>query len=329
MKLNHSKYFGNNLNSGASYNDYRKIDTSKAKKKFLSKIKVSRNKVSVDKEQWGQHFLLVNYQEGKAVLQKIIEAAQLSSADTILEIGAGNGTLTKELVKVAGKVIALEIDENFRPELEGVKNESDGKIDLFFINALYFLNEYAIEHKIKFNKIVANIPYQIGEPLLKYLCRIRGRDVEKAVLMVPAGFAEKMSVHPVFSAFLEFKVIEKVPRELFSPMPRVDSVVLHLERKNLVRKDSERNNKLEAVEFLVQELYKQRDKTLKNGLREALIEWSILERKLEKEIKPLTKKEALAFISKLELDDKLLDKRISQISVEEWKLLLEKINKVI
>src|SRR3989338_1436719 len=325
MTLNDSKHFGNNMNSGASYKDYKKIDTSKAKKKFLSKIKVSRNKVSVDKEQWGQHFLLVNYPEGRAVLKKIIEAAKLSSADTVLEIGAGNGSLTRELVKVAGKVIALQIDENFKPELEGVKTESTGKMDLFFINALDFLNEYSVEHQIKFNKIVANIPYQIGEPLLKYLCRVRGRNVEKAVLMVPAGFAQKMSVHPVFSAFLDFKIVEKVTRELFSPAPRVDSVVLHLEKKNLVRKDSERKNKLEAVEFLVQELYKQRDKTLKNGLREALIEFSILNRKKEKEIKPLTKKEALVLISKLGLDEGILDKRISQLSVEEWKKLLEKV----
>ena len=79
------------------------------------------------------------------------------------------------------------------------------------------------------------------------------------------------------------------------------------------------------MEFLVQELYKQRDKTLKNGLREALIEFYILNRKKEKEIKPLTKKEALVLISKLGLDEGILDKRISQLSVEEWKKLLEKV----
>src|SRR3972149_287336 len=130
----------------------------------------------------------------EAVIRRIIELAELSNKDVVLEIGVGVGNLTRELAKQAGRVIAFEIDRKFRKKKE-------------------------------FNKVVSNIPYSIGEWLLHNLCFV---DYDKVILLVPQRFADSTKVNPVFSSF--FRVEEKfvITKDRFYPSPRTNSVVVEL-----------------------------------------------------------------------------------------------------
>src|SRR3989344_9052825 len=104
-----------------------------------------------------QHFL-----EDKHMLSKIIISSRLKKNETVLEIGPGNGVLTKKILEKAGNVIAVEIDEKFKKDL----SKLDG-LELHFGNILQIIDS------LKFDKVVANIPYSISEPLFKKLFKIK------------------------------------------------------------------------------------------------------------------------------------------------------------
>ncbi len=110
----------------------------------------------------GQNFLI-----DKNILQKIIESAEIKPTDTVLEVGPGIGTLTKELAQKAGKVIAVEKDgamiEILKETLKDYKNVEIINGDILKLeNSEFFKNL-----KIKNYKIVSNIPYYLTSPLIR------------------------------------------------------------------------------------------------------------------------------------------------------------------
>ena len=123
-----------------------------------------------------------NFMIDEDILDRIVSMSDLSKKDTVLEIGAGTGLLTKKLARKAGKVIAIEIDETLKTHLK--KNLSGAKnVQLVFGNALTKIKHH------RFNKIVSNIPYSISEPLIQNLIY---RDFDIAVLTVPKVFASRL-----------------------------------------------------------------------------------------------------------------------------------------
>ena len=136
------------------------------------------------------------------VIKTVINEAKLTKSDVVLEIGAGTGILTKELVKHVQKVIAVEADSALEPILRPLS----GQVELIFDNALNVLKT-----RQDFTKIVANIPYQISEPLLKYLCL--AKHVQWSVLTVSRSFALKAQQHPVLSAFLDIELVLDIPQD--------------------------------------------------------------------------------------------------------------------
>jgi len=243
---------------------------------------------------YDQHFMV-----DPEVIQFIIKEAGLNKKDIVLEIGPGEGYLTEELVKKAGKVIAIEIDEKFIELLEKIPH-----LKLVFGNALEIL-----PLRNDFNKIVANIPYQICEPLMHYLCS--AKKVELSVLTMPMRFARKVQEHPVFSAFLKVEILKEVPKESFSPQPRVYSAVVRI----VLNKDE--SDEL----FIIRKLYWQRTKKLKNGLRDALIDLA------ESQSKKLSKKEALGLIEKMGFEDQILEMLIARLPLETYGKIESKIRK--
>src|SRR3989344_3730934 len=239
-----------------------------------------------------QHFL-----QDTSILEVIIPAAELHKSDTVLEIGPGYGILTKELVKKAAKVIAIEIDEQFADALSKYK-----KVELLIGNALDILPQ-----RDDFTKIVAAIPYQICEPLMQYLCL--AKQVELSVLIVPMKFALRVQQHPLFSAFLTLEVIQEVPKEAFSPAPKVVSAVVKITPNKEDRDDL----------FIIRKLYWQRTKKLKNGLRDTLIDF------YERKGKKLSKKGALDLILKMDLDDVLLELLIAKLPLERYGEIVGKV----
>ncbi|MBI2662678.1 hypothetical protein HYX11_04430 [Candidatus Woesearchaeota archaeon] len=244
-----------------------------------------------------QHFLV-----DKEVVKELVKALDINQNDIILEIGAGEGFITKELVKKKGKVIAVEIDEMFEGILQKIKGDKEMVIGDV---------KQVLEMRSDFNKITGNIPFQISEPLLRYLCL--SRKIERAVLIVPAHFVARMSNHPIFSAFLEFEVIQELEKEAFEPMPKVKTVIVKIVKSKKENKEV----------FIKRKLYWQRDKKLKNGLRDLLID--IYRNESGKE---LTKKKARGIIEKWDMEEDILERLISVMPLEYYEKIVKLIEKV-
>jgi len=202
----------------------------------------------------GQHFL-VDY----PLLDRLVEYGQISKKDIVLEVGAGTGELTWRLAEKAGKVLAIEIDEKLIEETSRKLNKNS---NVELING----DIIKIKHKIRgFNKVVSNPPYQISTKLMHWLII---NLPERIVLTLQKDFAYKVTSPPgskkyVYTSFLanlfyKCKIVEEVPRNLFKPMPKVDSAVILMERinNNIMPREEELN--------LIKILFTQKRRKLRN-----------------------------------------------------------------
>ena len=188
------------------------------------------------KQSLGQNFL---YDED--LLAELTEAAGVTKDEDVLEIGPGCGSLTKHLCDRAGRVLAVELDERLIPLLsaflEDKKNLTVVQGDVMSLN----LAEVTADLKKPF-AVVANIPYYITTPLIRLLLT-GGLPVSRLALMVQQEVADKILASPgeegwgplsILCQFLcEPRLAVKVPAEMFTPPPKVDSafVVLPLREK--------------------------------------------------------------------------------------------------
>ena len=191
------------------------------------------------KQSLGQNFL---YDEG--LLAELTAAAGVTKDEDVLEIGPGCGSLTKHLCDAANRVLAVELDERLIPLLHAFLDEKKNLTvvqgDVMALN----LQEVTTELKKPF-AVVANIPYYITTPLIKLLL---GGDlpVSRLALMVQQEVADKILAQPgedawgplsILCQFLcEPRLAVKVPAEMFTPPPKVDSafVVLPVREKPAV-----------------------------------------------------------------------------------------------
>lgn len=229
-----------------------------------------------------QHFLT-----DKAIINTMIKFAKVKKSDVVLEIGPGTGNITSEIAKSAKKVIAVEIDQDFKPSLEAMPEN----VQVIFEDILDYLKRSG-----EFNKIISNLPFNLCEPLFRYL--ISAENVELSILITPVSFAEKASINPVFSSFLKIEEIGKISKKSFSPVPRTDSEIIKVTRT--------KSNKKKVDVLIKKALYKQKDKKIKNGLVWLMTSREVFERKL-------TKKEAKEEIKKMEIPERLLDKKIANL----------------
>lgn len=177
------------------------------------------------KKHLGQNFLI-----NPRIAERSILAAEIKKNDIVLEIGPGMGGLTQELAKNCKKVIAIEIDESILAPLR--KNLQDHKnIEIIHENALQY------QPGIENYKIVANIPYYITSPLLRhYLIEIPNKPIS-LTLLVQKEVAEKMcQKEPDFNVLAlqvqlygKPRIIADVAPENFSPQPKVQSAIIHIE----------------------------------------------------------------------------------------------------
>lgn len=176
-----------------------------------------------NKKSLGQHWL-----KDRATLDEIASLAS-SEAETCVEIGPGLGTLTSSLLRVFPKVIAIEFDEKLASNLPKsfpgknlqVINEDFLKFDLNSINTSYV--------------VTGNIPYYITSPIILKLLETK-KHPEKIVLLIQKEVAERICAkagdHSVLSLTVqnlsEVGLGPVVPRDLFTPPPKVDSQVIIL-----------------------------------------------------------------------------------------------------
>jgi len=209
------------------------------------------------KKRLGQNFVIDHI-----LLQRMISYASVSEEDTVLEVGAGLGFLTKLLSPTCKRVIAVEIDPRLtkilRSELHGF-----GNVDIIEGDALSLSVP-------QFNKVVSTPPYSISSPLLFWLLE---RNFDCAVLTFQKEFAERLTA-PVGSRDYgrltvgtyyraEAELLDHVPRSMFYPPPDVDSMVVRLkprEKPPFCLEDEETFFKL------VQTLFTQRNKKVRNAI---------------------------------------------------------------
>jgi len=174
----------------------------------------------------GQNFLT-----DQNILVKIIKAADLNQNDTILEIGPGLGTLTKELVQRAKKVIAVEKDKKLADLLkETLKDSSNLEIITADIRD--------IADKISLNsfKIVANLPYYITSPVIRLFLESKNPPQEM-VLMVQKEVGMRICASPpkmnLLAVSVQFyaqpRIVLHIPKESFWPQPKIDSSLIKIQ----------------------------------------------------------------------------------------------------
>jgi len=174
------------------------------------------------KKRLGQHFLF-----NTNILQRIVSAADVCPDDTIVEIGPGLGTLTRQLAARASRVIAIEIDRELVRQVEKTFS-STPNVEILHDDALKF----DFGRVGSAFKVVSNIPYSITTPLVFRLLEFKPM-VLSMTLLVQKEVAERMAARPggkdygVLSIAIQTrtcpKIVFNVPKSAFRPVPKVDS----------------------------------------------------------------------------------------------------------
>lgn len=198
----------------------------------LTSIHVLRHLLSTHhmrpNKSFGQNFLV-----NRAVLQQIVEAADLAPGDQVLEVGAGTGVLTRELARRVRRVVAVELEEDMLALL--AKTTSDfSNIELVARNLLYLNPEEAFGHERY--KLVANLPYYITAPTFRHFLE-SANPPGLLVVMVQYEVAQRIVAEPgdlsLLGVSVQFyglpRIIARVPAHAFYPAPRVDSAILRVD----------------------------------------------------------------------------------------------------
>lgn len=274
---------------------------------LLNHYKLQANK------SFGQNFLIDD-----DVIDGIIESANISKKDLVIEIGPGLGTLTSKLLENANKVIAIEIDNKMVEVISDrfrmynnlqIINEDILKIDL---NAI-IENEKQEDGKVK---IVANLPYYISTPIIMKLLEER-LNIDEIVVMVQKEVADRLTAKPgtklsgaityAVDYYAEAEPVLNVGRDCFIPAPKVDSEVIKLKLRKQPK--VEVNNEKELFK-LIKLNFTQRRKTLIN----VLVNSGMVK----------SKEVAMKIFDELEFDYGV---RGETLNLEQYKLLIDCINK--
>jgi len=173
----------------------------------------------------GQNFLV-----NDNIRDNIIEAAGLSAGDTVIEVGPGLGILTEKLASHAGRVIAVELDDSLA---ERLTNRLVRFTNIHIINADILSLDITALIKDGTYKVVANIPYYITSPILRFFMQAELRP-SLMVIMMQEEVARDVTAKPGAMGFLAVsmrlfsipRLICRVPADCFYPAPRVDSAVV-------------------------------------------------------------------------------------------------------
>jgi|GEM_PF-5829291 len=238
---------------------------------------------------FGQHLII----EGE-VARLLVRKARINKGESVLEIGAGEGTITGRLCEKAKVVTAFEIDERFRGALEKDKPEN---LELVFGDALKILKRT----EKRFDKLVSNPPFDSVSSIFSLAI---GLGVSGGAIIVPLTFAKKTIEEGVFfKAFYSEIETEEIPASAFSPPPDTRTVILSF-RKSEAPSEKEK---------IARELFFQKDKALKNSLREALVR-----------VKGISKREAKEKVSALGIESALLEEITGRIPEKQVSGAIEK-----
>jgi 16S rRNA (adenine1518-N6/adenine1519-N6)-dimethyltransferase len=220
----------------------------------------------VAKKQLGQNFLT-----DANILRKIVAAAEVSSSDLALEIGAGVGALTTALSEQAGRVLAVETDHSLAPLLEEVLAGRDN-VKIVFGDILKMNPRDLLAGNCLQPKVVANLPYYITTPIIFHLLK-SGIDWKLLVFLVQKEVAQRIvsppgnKVYGALSVMIQHhcqtEILGVVPPTVFVPRPKVNSAIVRLiPKKTDFFPETER-----FFSLLVRTVFSFRRKNLYNSLR--------------------------------------------------------------
>ncbi|SFG59926.1 16S rRNA (adenine1518-N6/adenine1519-N6)-dimethyltransferase [Lachnospiraceae bacterium C7] len=220
-------------------------------------------------KKFGQNFLI-----NTGVLEDIIEAADITKDDFVVEIGPGIGTMTQYLCENAREVLAVEIDTHLIPILKDTLQEYDNveviNEDILKVDINAIANE---KNGGKPIKVVANLPYYITTPIIMGLFESHV-PIESITIMVQKEVADRMQTGPgskdygALSLAVQYyskpEIVLTVPPSCFMPQPKVGSAVIKLTKHETVPVQVDDEKMLFKV---IRASFNQRRKTLANGLK--------------------------------------------------------------
>jgi 16S rRNA (adenine1518-N6/adenine1519-N6)-dimethyltransferase len=245
----------------------------------------------------GQNFL-----RDRSYLARIAEAADIGPEDVVLELGAGTGVLTAELVRLSRRVLAVELDDHLVEVLRR-EFESRDNLTVWHGNALDFDPCAHFEGRYK---LVGNIPYYITGPIIRHYLEAACQP-SVLVLMVQREVADRIVAEPGDLSLLgvsvqfygEARIVARVPRRAFHPAPKVDSAIIRI----IPHADQPEPGQRDAFFALARAGFGTRRKTLANALGIGL-GWP--------------KESAQLLLSEAEIDSR---RRAEDLSVAEWRHL--------
>lgn len=214
----------------------------------------------------GQNFLIDD-----SVLNDIVNGADVNGEDFIIEIGPGVGTLTAQLLNKAKKVTSIELDNDLIPILQQELGDHPN-FSLIHKDALKVdFNEVIGDEKSV--KLVANLPYYVTTPIIVNLLKNK-YNFKSLTIMIQKEVAERMDAEPnckeygslslLVQYYCDTKIIRKVAPSSFMPRPKVESIVIRLDRLEEPRVKV----KDESLMFeIIRSSFNMRRKTLWNGVK--------------------------------------------------------------
>ena len=255
----------------------------------------------------GQNFLIDD-----SVLTDIVDGASVDDKDFIIEIGPGVGTLTAKLLMKAKKVTSIELDNDLIPILQEELGEHEN-FDLIHNDAL----------KVDFNsligdepsvKLLANLPYYVTTPIIVKLLK-DGYNFKSLTIMIQKEVAERINAEPnckeygALSVLVQYycntSIVRRVAPSCFIPRPKVESIVIRLDRLEAPRVNVKDENLMFA---LVRAGFNMRRKTLWNATKTFNLSKEKLEEAFEKSgIDPKRRAETLSIEEFAHLSDCIYD----------------------
>ncbi len=255
------------------------------------------------KRSFGQNFLVYgNY------VRKIVDSAHLSTSTAVVEIGPGRGALTEELVKRAGKVIAIELDRELAAILEA-KFKANENFRLLQADALDVDFEKLASESGSKPTLIANLPYNISTAILTHLIGHRHCFTE-LILMFQREVVDRITAEPATSdrgyltvmveAYMTVEHLFDVPPTAFRPVPKVWSSVVRM----ISKEETEFDTDVDLFESLVSNAFRQKRKTLLNNLKQSAAVLCI--------------DDASKLLEMAEIDP---SRRAETLNIDEWKRL--------
>ena len=249
----------------------------------------------------GQNFLT-----DKNIIDKIIEGSNITEEDYVIEIGPGIGVITREAAAAAGKVTAVEIDTNLMPVLEetlgDLENVNVVNRDVLKTDLNQLAREQMAENpNLKKVRIIGNLPYYITTPIIMKILEdgVKAESItvmmQKEVadrIMAEAGDKARGALSVAVQFYCTVSQVAKVPKDVFVPVPKVDSTVLRLD----IRKEKAVDVIDDKMFFTaVKSGFGQRRKTLLNSLSSGsgFSKDQVKEILLEADIDPIRRAETL------------------------------------